>query len=1374
MTHTTKYGVALLTAGLAVGVFTNRDEWGSNHVVTYPGQKLSQAKAKVAKPSVKRQRGDSALVQAQLSPLARAIDSGQPLRLQLPGREPLDFSFRYFPLLADGYRTTLGQVDRLDTGLRVFEGRAIGGDGQVHTAMLALVNRSVAGVVRLANGGQVRLRSADGGQFESLANSPGQVEPVCVRDPRTGTYRTMSLDGGLARPDWSQAGSASLEPSPEFPMMASSGLDPVTGAPTLVLGGPANPPRYEASLKVATVIVALDKSATGVNSKNHLTEVASQHLALMANVAAIYENQLGIRLLVQELILTPDSDDYDDIPFDDNGSTLEEFQEWVQRWRRAATYGQTVAIRFGDGLSGGIIGIAYQDALHTRDGVGVMKAGFGWALTCHEMGHVFGSSHSLGGIMNAQYTTEERSFFMDIEGEEFTAASQIYNRSSGRLVGPASMRNPGEMPFSVDDVAWAAPGEQVRYDVLANDLKEVYRGQENSLALAEVGRVTPRYAGSVAVEDGQAVFTPSNGFTGTAWFSYSVRGDVGRGWLHKGDVAVVVGDPEGNVHELDLAVGQARTLKLPGDGNITQVRHPKQAAMHEMISDSAVYILRVNAEAKGSETIRYRAGGKQQTLKLNYINDPPIAEPDVFYLSPGESVSFNPLTNDHAAGLRGAFKTEPVIAVGTAGEGRDGQDYFPGGFRLIRASSKASKLGSLTVHRSPVMRDGRRRNEPNGLLTFKTKNSVSGTGVIEYTIEDALGQRANGTVQIIVAGASDTLLGSSDYARAWVPTSDRHDDLWLAIDFNDSTWIRGRNGAGYERSSGYQSLISSTLNFRTQMYNKTESLYLRYAFDLHDPVAIERLTLRMKYDDGFVAYLNGIRVASANAPAATQWDSGASTTHDDSLAIQFESFDITPRNDQLKAGKNVLAIHGLNSGLTSSDMLIVTEIVATNRGKSRLPEVVCEPTAERTPESVTLAGRLGRVATITRAFFVWGKTDGGPDAANWDQSQEVTPDADSQLRHQVDGLAAGSVLYYRLYAKNKLGTAWSVDTQMTSTLAKGLVVARADEFIVQPGGTLRLGKRSDGVLANDAGVSSATQAQLLAKPKHGRLTFRSDGTFDYMPDEAYTGTDRFLYRLAKGGATLERMLVSVGGEWHYYDLATAPSRNWAKSDFDDSAWQAGPGLLGYGNGNEATQVSYGTNPTRKRATVYFRQIFDVEAVELIDRVTFKLLRDDAAAVYLNGIEVYRDKNLSRTARHTTYASSPIVDENAYATFEVDGSRLGNGKNVIASEVHQVNRTSSDLSFALFGKAHQFPGAWVTLKIESDINEDESIILNVKVKPFKIIFASKLKNSYTIESSDDLSRWESSQVINGTGDNVEFIPISKPTEKARFFRVRLNR
>ena len=1370
MKQTTKNGVALLAGGLAMGGFVNHGEWDLANVVTPPGQAEAASRTQVPPPVFSMTGGEHE--DEDESPLAKMIDSGQPLRLQLPGHEPIDFSFRDFPLLADGYRTTIGQADRLDAELRVFEGRAISADGQVHTAKLALGNRSVAGVIRLANGGQVQLRSTDGGAFEALPSSLPEL--ACVRDPRTGSYRTMSLVGDLDKPDWSRAESAKLELAEEFPALASSGVNPVNGAPTLVLGSPASPPRYEASLKVATVIVALDKSATGLNAKNHLTEVTSQYLALMANVAAIYENQLGVRLLVQELILTPDSDDYDDIPFDRDGGTLDMFADWSQRWRPEASYGQTAAIRFGDGMSGGILGIAYQNALHTRNGVSVMQAGFGWALTSHEMGHIFGSGHSMGGIMNPQYSTKLRSFFKDIEGQEFTAASQIYGRSSGRLSGPASMRNPAEMPFAVDDVAWAAPGERIHYDVLANDLKQVYRGQQNSLSLAEVGLVTPRYAGSVAIEAGRAVFTPSTGFEGTAWFSYSVRGDTGRGWLHKGDVAVVVGDPEGNAFEMDVAAGQARTLKLPGDGSISQVRSPKQSLLHETISSSLVYILRVSADATGSEKIQYRAGGKRQTLKLNYINEPPVAEPDVLYLSAGESVSFNPLTNDHASGLRGAFKTEPVIAVGTTGEGRDGQDYFPGGFRLFSARSRASNLGSLSVHRSPVMRAGRRRNEPNGLLTFKAKSSASGTGVIEYTIQDALGQRAKGSVHVIVAGSSKALLGSGDYARGWVPTSDRHDDSWAAIDFNDATWKRGRNGAGYERSSGYQSLISSSLNFSSQMYNKTESLYLRYAFDVDDSGAVAGLKLRMKYDDGFVAYLNGKRVASANAPAATRWNSGATTTHDDSLALQFESFDITAHRDQLRAGKNVLAIHGLNGGLTSSDMLIIAEVISTDRGKSRLPEIVCEPPVERTPGTLTLVGRLAEGQPGTKVFFVWGKTDGGPDVTKWDHSTQVTPDGDGQLRHPVDSLAAGSVLYYRLHAKNKLGTSWSVNTQKTSTLARGVLVARADEFGVAAGGALSLAKREEGVLANDAGVSLATKAQLLAKPQHGELTFRTDGTFDYTPNEAFTGTDRFLYRLANAEVAREQMLVLVGSEWRYYDKATAPSRNWIKPSFDDSAWSSGPGLFGYGNGFEATIVSYGTNPESKRATAYFRQTFEVDGVELIEKMTFKLLRDDAAAVYLNGKQIYRDSNLSKTARHTTYATSTIVDETAYATFEVLGSRLANGKNVVTAEVHQASRTSSDLSFALFGKAHMLPGAWVTLKVDSSNNANDLIYINVIESRFTIFFDSKLQKTYTIEASANLIDWDEAQVINGNGDRVEFNPTPQPGEKARFFRIRLNR
>ena len=211
----------------------------------------------------------------------------------------------------------------------------------------------------MADGNTIELRGAEDGPVLALGQAPGQAEFICVNDPRNGESHTMSLDTDLAAADWSCAELASLEPSEEFPALASSGLDPVTGAQTMVLDAPANPPQYEASLKVATVIVALDKSATGRNTTMNLTEVTSQYLALMANLAAIYENQLGIRLLVQELILTPDSDDYDDITLGVNGETLRDFADWTQRWRPESTYGQTLAIRFGAGLTGGTLGIAY-------------------------------------------------------------------------------------------------------------------------------------------------------------------------------------------------------------------------------------------------------------------------------------------------------------------------------------------------------------------------------------------------------------------------------------------------------------------------------------------------------------------------------------------------------------------------------------------------------------------------------------------------------------------------------------------------------------------------------------------------------------------------------------------------------------------------------------------------------------------------------------------------------------------------------------------------------------------------------------------------------------------------------------------------------
>jgi ankyrin repeat protein len=155
-----------------------------------------------------------------------------------------------------------------------------------------------------------------------------------------------------------------------------------------------------------------------------------------------------------------------------------------------------------------------------------------------------------------------------------------------------------------------------------------------------------------------------------------------------------------------------------------------------------------------------------------------------------------------------------------------------------------------------------------------------------------------------------------------------HYQQWTKADFDDSTWTSGQNGAGFENQAGFQDLISESFDFKEQLHAKNTSLYLRFPFEISDlqQVASGDLNLRMKYDDGFVAYLNGHRVASANAPEQLRWNSRATNGHDDPAAMQFEAFNISNHRDKLVEGKNILAIHALNISAESTDMLLVVEI----------------------------------------------------------------------------------------------------------------------------------------------------------------------------------------------------------------------------------------------------------------------------------------------------------------------------------------------------------------------------------------------------------------------------------------------------------------
>lgn len=149
--------------------------------------------------------------------------------------------------------------------------------------------------------------------------------------------------------------------------------------------------------------------------------------------------------------------------------------------------------------------------------------------------------------------------------------------------------------------------------------------------------------------------------------------------------------------------------------------------------------------------------------------------------------------------------------------------------------------------------------------------------------------------------------------------------------FNDNGWIAGTGGVGYDQQTDYQSHIQ--VNLASSMQSVNGSAFVRIPFDYDGAGAepLNFLTLRAQYDDGFVAYLNGVRLAAANAPASLTWNALASGQNSDAAAVNFEEFNADAGLAALKPGRNLLAVHGMNNSLSSSDFLIAVELVAGRR-----------------------------------------------------------------------------------------------------------------------------------------------------------------------------------------------------------------------------------------------------------------------------------------------------------------------------------------------------------------------------------------------------------------------------------------------------------
>ncbi|MEO8086428.1 MAG: CotH kinase family protein, partial [Bacteroidota bacterium] len=174
---------------------------------------------------------------------------------------------------------------------------------------------------------------------------------------------------------------------------------------------------------------------------------------------------------------------------------------------------------------------------------------------------------------------------------------------------------------------------------------------------------------------------------------------------------------------------------------------------------------------------------------------------------------------------------------------------------------------------------------------------------------------ANDTNQTIIGAHWEGAVRSGDTWRYRANTTDPVDTNWRNLSFNETVWSSGVGGIGFGDGDDATTVATCA------------SVFMRKTFNVADTSKILDAIFNIDYDDGFVAFLNGVEIARTNIElpgSRPAWDKLVYSSHE---AVMYQGmtcdsfhFDQAFIRSIIKNGTNVLAVQVHNLAANDGDL----------------------------------------------------------------------------------------------------------------------------------------------------------------------------------------------------------------------------------------------------------------------------------------------------------------------------------------------------------------------------------------------------------------------------------------------------------------------